>query len=263
MGPADARAAAGVRTVGDVSLRALSIITIIVVWWVASRAAGNPRLLPGPETVAATAWNAAAHGPLIGDFVITLARVVVAFTLSMFVGTAIGLAAGRSMRADAMLDPLITVTLNLPVLLVIVLAYVWIGLNEAAAIVAVAVAKIPTVAVTLREGARALDPAYADVATIYRLPRWRTFRQILLPQLAPYLAAAGRSGLSITWKIVLIVELLGRPSGVGYALNLAFQNFDVAAILAYGLLFSAVMLALEMLVLQPWERSAVAWRRGA
>jgi NitT/TauT family transport system permease protein len=60
-----------------------------------------------------------------------------------------------------------------------------------------------------------------------------------------------------------VVELLGRPNGVGFVLNLYFQNFDVTGILAYGLTFAAIMLAVETAVLQPWERRTSAWRRHA
>ena len=98
---------------------------------------------------------------------------------------------------------------------------------------------------------------------MFRLPLWRKLRRIELPQMMPYIAASARSGLSITWKIVLVVELLGRPNGVGFALNLYFQNFDVTGILAYGLAFAAIMLFVEGTVLQPWERSTSAWRRHA
>jgi len=97
---------------------------------------------------------------------------------------------------------------------------------------------------------------------VFRLMSWRRLRYIVVPQLAPFLAAAGRSGLSITWKIVLIVELLGRPNGVGFALNLYFQSFNVVGILAYGFVFVAIMLLVEMMLLQPWERRANVWRRG-
>ena len=71
-----------------------------------------------------------------------------------------------------------------------------------AAVLAVALAKVPTVMVTVREGARALDPGFDKLASVYGLPLRRRMRRIVMPQLAPYLAAAGRSGLSITWKIV-------------------------------------------------------------
>ena len=100
--------------------------------------------------------------------------------------------------------------LNIPALVIIVLAYIWFGLNEAAAIGAVAVNKIPNVVVTMREGARALDPRYAEMATVYRFGALDRIRHILLPQLQPYLAAASRSGIALIWKIVLVVEL-ARP----------------------------------------------------
>ena len=60
-----------------------------------------------------------------------------------------------------------------------------------------------------------------------------------------------------------MVELLGRPNGVGFVLNLYFQSFDVAGILAYGLAFAGIMLVAETTLLQPWERHASAWRRRA
>jgi NitT/TauT family transport system permease protein len=88
-------------------------------------------------------------------------------------------------------------------------------------------------------------------------------RHIILPQLAPYLGAAARSGLSLVWKIVLIVELLGRPNGVGFEIGVAFQLFDVTRILAYALAFIAVMLAVETFLVQPLERRIAHWRPRA
>lgn len=242
--------------------RTLSVLALLLLWWGAAWLAADPHLLPAPGTVAEAAWREAASGDLERDFAVTLARVAAAFLLSMLAGTVLGYGAGRSRRADAIMDPWIVILLNLPALVVIVLAYVWVGLNEVAAVLAVAIVKVPTVMVTVREGARALDPALDDFAGVFRLPWTRRLRRVVLPQLAPYLAAAARSGLAITWKIVLIVELLGRPDGVGFALNLAFQSFDVATILAYGLGFAALMLLIEVLILQPWERRANAWRRA-
>jgi NitT/TauT family transport system permease protein len=66
--------------------------------------------------------------------------------------------------------------------------------------------------------------------------------------------------LSLVWKIVLIVELLGRPNGVGFEIGIAFQLFDVTRILAYALAFVVVILAIEILVVQPIERRASRWR---
>lgn len=256
-------ATAPVRSAARLRDRTLSLLAMLAVWWIAARLAASPQLLPAPEQVLAVFLRLVRSFDLPINTAITLARVVVAFGLAMIAGSVLGFLAGRFARFDAVIDSWVTIGLNLPVLVVIVLTYIWIGLNDVAAVLAVVLAKTPTVVVTIREGTRAFDPQFDDLATIYRLPLLRRLRRIALPQLAPYIAAAGRSGLSITWKIVLIVELLGRPNGVGFELNLQFQNFDVAGILAYGLSFAAIMLVVEATLLQPWERRANAWRRRA
>lgn len=205
----------------------------------------------------------AQSGALFANLAITLARVVAAFALAMSLGAALGYWMGRNRVADRLLDPWVVVLLNLPALVVIVLAYIWAGLTEAAAIGAVALNKLPNAVVAIREGARALDPDLDEMARAYAFSPVTRLRHVVAPQLAPWLAAATRAGLALVWKIVLIVELLGRPNGVGYEIYVAFQNFDMRLLLAYALPFVALMLAVETLMVQPVERYASRWRGGA
>ena len=152
------------------------------------------------------------------------------------------------------------ILLNTPALVIIILCYVWLGLSETAAIAAVTLNKIPNVAVIMREGARSLDPQIEEMRQAFRFDRRTWIRHILLPQVEPYAAAAARSGLALVWKVVLVVELLGRPDGVGYALSYYFQLFNVAALLGYSLAFTAVVLLIDTVVLQPFEFYARRWR---
>ncbi|MEH6354958.1 MAG: ABC transporter permease subunit [Marinobacter sp.] len=142
----------------------------------------------------------------------TLRRMVLAFFLAMTLGILIGLIMGLSALINALFDPLLVLLLNLPALVTIILMYVWFGLVESAAIVAVVINKVPNVALTVREGARSPDFRLEDMATVYRFSRWQRFRDVWVPQLFPYLMAATRGGLALIWKIVLVVELLGRSS---------------------------------------------------
>lgn len=243
-------------------IRALSLAALLALWQAAALFA-DPRRLPGPGPVFETMVAEAQSGALFSNLAITLARVLAAFALAMSFGSAIGYAMGRHRTLNRLLDPWLVVLLNLPALVVIVLAYIWAGLTEVAAIGAVALNKLPNAVVTLREGARALDPQLDDVAQAFRLSPMARFRHIIAPQLAPYVAAATRAGLSLVWKIVLIVELLGRPNGVGFEINIAFQLFDIRLLLAYALPFVALMLIVETLLVQPLERSVSRWRVGA
>jgi NitT/TauT family transport system permease protein len=243
----------------NLALRLLSLLLLIAAWHAGSQLAG-PRLLPDPQAVAIAILDEARSGSLAFNLGATLARVAAAFFIAMVLGSAIGLAMGRSRITDRIGDPWLIVLLNLPALVIIVLAYVWAGLTETAAILAVALNKLPIAIVTVREGARSLDSSLDDMARVFRMGAWTRVRHVVIPQLAPYLAAAARSGLSLVWKIVLIVELLGRPNGVGFEIGVAFQLFDVTRILAYALAFIAVMLAIETFLVQPLERHVARWR---
>jgi NitT/TauT family transport system permease protein len=243
-------------------LRLFSFALFLATWWIAALLAGSAKL-PAPPIVLATMVAEARSGALFLHLGVTLARVVLAFTLAMSVGGVIGYLMGRSRLANRLGDPWLILLLNLPAVVVIVLAYVWAGLTEAAAIAAIAINKLPTAVVTLREGTRALDPALDEMAQVFAFPRWRSFRHVLLPQLAPYIAAAARSGLSLVWKIVLVAELLGRPNGIGFEIGVAFQLFDVPLLLAYSLSFAAVVLVIEALLVQPFELRVSRWRLRA
>ena len=238
----------------------ISLAALVFRWWLGSLLLQDPDIFPPPSTVAQLVWREAMSGDLAYHLTATLARVAAAFILAMCIGMAIGLFMGRSQSANRWLDPWLVVFLNLPALVAIVLCYLWIGLTEVAAIMAVAINKIPMVAAMMREGARALDPELDAMAKIYRMSYWARFRHVHLPQLAPHSAAAARAGVALIWKIVLVVEFLGRPNGVGFQIHLYFQMFDVSMVLAYSLSFIVVMLAIESWVLQPWERGASRWR---
>jgi NitT/TauT family transport system permease protein len=240
--------------------RIFSLLALIAIWAFAASLA-HSRLLPGPLAVTNETLSDIRSGELPFQMACTLARVAASFAIAMVLGTVAGYAMGRSAKIDRFADSWLVVLINMPALVIIIFAYIWIGLNETAAILAVAVNKLPNVIAVMREGARALDPELDEMAQAFRLPRGARLRHIVTPQLAPYLAASSRSGLSIVWKIVLVVELLGRPNGVGFVLGSAFSLFDMTRILSYAICFIVLMLLIESFLVQPLERRANRWRR--
>ncbi len=238
----------------------LSVAALGLVWVTAAALTADPQILPGPLQLIPPLRRELASGALPHHLGATLFRVFWAFVLAMALGLILGMVMGRFPRLDRWLDPWLVIFLNLPALVLIVLCYLWIGLTETAAILAVTLNKIPNVATVIREGARALDPELEAMARVYRMPPLARLRHVVLPQLAPFVAAAARSGVAVIWKIVLVVEFLGRSSGIGFQIHLYFQLFDVTMVLVYALSFIAVMLLVEWAVLQPWERRVRRWR---
>jgi NitT/TauT family transport system permease protein len=240
--------------------RIYSLAALIAIWALAAMIVQS-RLLPGPLEVGAVTLADLRSGELPFQMSCTLARVTGSFAIAMVLGAVAGYGMGRSKAVDRYADPWLIVLINMPALVTIIFAYIWIGLDETAAILAVAINKLPNVIVVMREGARALDPGLDEMARAFKFSWLTRIRHVVIPQLAPYLAASSRSGLSIVWKIVLVVELIGRPNGVGFVLGSAFSLFDMARILSYAICFIALMLVIESLLVQPLERRANRWRR--
>ncbi|MGZ4954834.1 MAG: ABC transporter permease [Methylobacter sp.] len=241
----------------------LSILSLLVFLgiWQGLAVYLNSNTLPTPEAVAKVFQQACLSGELPFHLGVTLLRLVVSFSIAMLLGCAIGIALGRNKKLDAFFDNWLVIFLNVPALVTIILCYVWFGLVESAAILAVVINKLPNVIVTIREGTRTLDQDLLDMARCYRFGKRKTLVHVIWPQLHPFVMGATRSGLALIWKIILVVELLGRSNGMGYQLHLFFQLFDVASILAYTIAFVAVIQLIELLILKPLDKKALRWRR--
>jgi NitT/TauT family transport system permease protein len=244
----------------QIFLPALSLLAFLVVWQGLAVYLNN-NTLPTPETVAKVFWLACVSGQLPYNLGVTLLRLVVSFSIAMLLGCSIGIILGRNKKLDAFFDNWLVIFLNIPALVTIILCYVWFGLVESAAILAVVINKLPNVIVTIREGTRTLDQDLLEMARCYHFSKRKTLAHVIWPQLHPFVMGATRSGLALIWKIILVVELLGRSNGMGYQLHLFFQLFDVASILAYTIAFVAVIQLIELLVLKPLDKKSLRWRR--
>jgi NitT/TauT family transport system permease protein len=242
------------------SLGFLSLILFLLAWQALALYL-NQNTLPTPEMVLVVLKKEILSGELPYHLGVTLLRLLISFSLAMFIGCTLGILLGRYQKIDYFFDHWLVIFLNIPALVTIILCYVWFGLSEFAAILAVVINKIPNVIVTMREGTRTLNQELLDMANCYRFGKRKTFVHVIWPQLYPFVMATTRSGLALIWKIILVVELLGRSNGMGYQLNIYFQLFDVASILAYTLAFIVVIQLIEWLILKPLDRNAKKWRR--
>lgn len=205
-------------------------------------------------------WEQATEGRLLVDLGKTLTRAAIAFVIAMALGTAIGIAFGRMRWVDRLFSGWLLVGLNLPAIVIAIVLYIWLGLNEMSLILAVILNKVPLVIATVREGVRSFSRDLDELGIVFRMSAWRRLRLIFVPQLMPFVLAAARTGLSLIWKIVLVFEVLGSDGGIGYRISIMFQFFNIAGILAYTAAFIIVVLAFEYGVMRPLERRVLKWR---
>ena len=160
-------------------MRLVSLGLFLALWQVGAWMVG-PHYLPTPAAVGATLAAEARSGALTYQSRHNAgARACRLFARDGRSASALGIALGRMPALDRLLDPWLVILLNTPALVVIILAYIWGGLNEVSALAAITLNKLPNAVVTLREGARALDPALDEMAQVFAFPRLRRWRHVV------------------------------------------------------------------------------------
>ncbi|WP_022722399.1 ABC transporter permease [Rhodopseudomonas sp. B29] len=240
-------------------LKVISLLAAVIFWGLLSLTL-PPDIFPGPLETVKALWGEIAGGRVGTDLVMTMLRVVGGLVLALLLGVPVGVLMGLNRRAEAVLDVWVMIGLTVPSLCYAIMAFMWFGLNEGAAIVAIAVTAAPSITINIWEGVKNVDTKLVAMARVFEAPRSTIVRRVLMPQIYPYVMASARFGLGIIWKITVLVELIGRPNGVGFKLFYWYQLADMRQVLAWTLLFTIIMLLIELAILKPIERRIFAWR---
>lgn len=245
--------------ISEMGIRIGSMLALVIIWQLASSFVSE-RFVPGPVTTFSTLAVHVASGLVAQHFLITMQRILLSFSLAMVVGIFVGVVMGLSRVGEQMLDLWVMVGLTIPGLVYILVSFMWLGMNETAAVVAIAWTTFPSIAINVWQGVKAIDQRLADMARVFGSGRWRRSTRVILPQTLPYLMAAVRFGLGIIWKVTVLVELLGRSDGIGFMLNLSFQLFVMKDVFAWTLFFTLIMIFIEAGILKPVEQRLFRWR---
>jgi NitT/TauT family transport system permease protein len=222
-------------------------LVLAALWPLVTRLLGT-ELFPGPVATFAFLGREGAVSELWRHVSITLLRVLSTFGLALLLGIPAGYVLGVSPAASNFFVSWLGLLLMVPRILLLLVAFLIVGLNEQALTLAITVILFPTAVVQVREGVRALDPRLSELAQVFRLSPAKRALNIVLPQLAPVLLGTARVTLSLAWKMVVFAEVFGRTSGVGYMISFYFQGFEMRGILAYGLVMTVILASLDALL---------------
>ncbi|WP_328394245.1 ABC transporter permease [Nocardia sp. NBC_00416] len=239
----------------------LALIILLAVGWNVMAARMDSPLVPSLGSVADELLTLAGDGSLWTNLQVTLTRVLLGFVVAFLVAVVLGIAMGRNKYIRRFLEPAVLLGLVTPGLVKALLCVIWFGISVVNPILAVALAAAPALIVNITQGVREVDPQLHEMAHVYKFNGWTRLRRIWLPALAPSLFTGARLGIAMAWKVIVLVEIFGMSSGVGYQLNLEFSNHNVAGVLAWTVAFALVMTAIEYGILQILERRASRWRK--
>src|SRR5258708_14158114 len=140
-----------------------------------------PEIFPGPIETARALWGDMEGGQVGLDSAMTVLGVVAGLVLALILGVPVGIVMGLNRRAEAVLDVWVMIGLTVPSLCYAIMAFMWFGLNEGAAIIAIAVTAAPSITINIWEGVKNLDTKLVAMARVFAASRPAILRRVLLP----------------------------------------------------------------------------------
>ncbi len=244
---------------GDRGLKLLAIVVLLAFWQLLSLFY-PPTFLPGPALTLGRLLELVGSGEFFRQAIPTVLRVSVGFALALLAGTVVGIAMGARRSLESFFEAYILVGLTVPGLAWAVLALMWFGITEVAPVFAIFVVVTPMLAVNIWQGTKAIERELVEMAQAFRVGRRKVIADIVLPHLLPYLLAGSRFGFALGWKVVVLSEMFGLSSGIGYMINRSFSLYSMRNVLAWVIGFTVVMGLFEYGVLRPLERYLLRWR---
>lgn len=236
----------------------IAFASLIAIWHIGS-IVYRP-WVPGIEATLIEMNRALASRSFWSDFFLTLGRVMMSFLSASLVGVVLGLLIGLNEKAEAFFQPLLALALAVPDPVYIIFAILAVGTGELAGFIALTIAVLPFITNIVRSNVQARDRSLDEMAQIYRLSDHTRLRAVLIPQLIPALLTAMRFSFALSWKLVVVVEAIGQPEGIGASIFNSFRTLRMREVAAVAILFILAMQLLERGVLGRIEKKLLRWR---
>jgi NitT/TauT family transport system permease protein len=235
-------------------------LLLIALWWLISLAV-PPYVLPRPERVFERIVQLSRSGDLPLNLVTTLGRVLAGFAIAVAIGVPGGILLGSHRALGTFFEPILPVLNTVSSAIWAIFALIWFGLSAMTPIFVVLMTAFPLIVTNVWQGTQAVNADFVELAQALRFSRWKTLRKIYLPSILPYFFSGARLAFGFGWRVSLVAETLGASSGVGYRLRQASDLIQMDQVFAWTIVQVAMMLVIEIGMLQPLERYLFRWRR--
>lgn len=218
---------------------ALGLLTLLGAWQTLSWAAGL-EIFPPPTTVVPLCTELM-FGGLFKHFMASAVRVLAAVGLAVITAAPLGLVLGQSRPLNAMFSPLVALLYPVPKIVFLPIAYLFLGVNDAAKITLIAVIIFFQILVTVRDEATNIPVDLLRSVQSLGAGRRGLLRFVYLPATLPAMLSAVRVSVGIAVAVLFITEQSLTQWGLGYYIVVeTYQTLRYpemyAGIMAMGLL---------------------------
>lgn len=237
-------------------------IGLLIVWEVAGRNAYlNPLLLSMPSDILLEFIYLVQHGHLLGHLQISTWRALSGFVLGGGLGLLAGIVVGFSYLSEKLLNPSIQMLRMLPHLAIAPLFILWFGFGETSKLLLIAKGSFFPLYVNTFLGIRSMDRKLFDVAHVLQFNKWHLLTKVIIPSALPNIFLGLRLSLGIAWLGLVVAEMMGSTSGIGFLINDARAMAMISTVFV-GIIIFAVLGKISDSLILLIERKCLRWQQN-
>jgi ABC-type nitrate/sulfonate/bicarbonate transport system permease component len=212
----------------------ITLVVIALAWQLASMSLPEV-LFPSLKQIGAHLWQILIERGNLVNAGATAARIVAGTSGAFVIGLVVGLAMGRFAWLERYLYPALTFNQGIPALSWVVFSIIWFKNNELRIWFIIVMTTLPAFAFQIHDSYRAMSKDLVEMSLSFRPNKWDFVRTLVWPSILPGIFTAWKVNLGSVSRVVVVAELVGATSGVGYQLLEQQQQFDMAGAMAWTL----------------------------
>ena len=196
-----------------------AFVGLIMLWQIAASLELMPaRFLPGPLAVLEALGRMLFQNDFLSDIGISIARVWIAFLLSVVMAVPLGIWMSSYRIVGALIEPVIDFIRYLPVPALVPLLLIWFGIGEESKIAILWMGTFFQLVLLIADDAKRVPWEFVEIGyTLGGKPR-QIIRDIILPSMAPSMVDNLRITLGWCWTYLIVAEIVAANSGIGHAI---------------------------------------------
>lgn len=227
-------------------------------WYLAFLWNANPLQLPSPQRVGSALLDLAASGEVLQHAAISSGRLAVALVIALVLAVPLGFVMGLSRTANAYVDPLVELLRPISGIAWIPLALFIFGVGDTLPVFIMAYVAFFPVLLNTVAGVRQVDRRLLDAARTMGVGRGAMLRHVIVPAALPTMMVGFRLAFAGAWAAIVAAELIGAPSGLGFAIEWYRQLLMTPKVFAFIAVIGVVGFACD-LALRTLQRRLTPW----
>lgn len=240
-----------------------SLIALLIVWEACARLQiVSPYLLPSFTNVLARIWAEIGDGTLLVNLADTLRRALLGFAIAVVAGVALGMLLARSVTAEWLVGPLVSLGFPLPKITFLPIFILWFGVYDTSKVIMVVCDAIFPVITATIAGAQGVERQIIWSARNLGARERDLWSTIILPAAAPQILSGIEVALPIALIIAVVGEMMLGGSGLGGAMMQSWRFADSVGVFA-GLLELSVVGFILIRLMAAVRRRLLRWHAEA